>query len=79
MVKKIFGFLHWQFSRFKWHDSLWFVGCFLIGAGWSGNNVMLYLGIGIMVTMFFGGIIKIQWDRWKAERKELLKTIKDPK
>lgn len=36
-------------------------------------------GMSIALVMFFGMLVKWQWESWKRERMELLKSIKDGK
>ena len=79
MVKQILSFLRWQLARFKWDDYLWFIGCGMVGWGFSKNDLVMYLGIAIITGILLSSMIKSQWQRWKEERKELLETIKDSK
>lgn len=79
MVKKIWAFIRWNFSRMKWHDYAWILGCGMVGAGWETEGAVFYGGVLIMLSIIFGGLIKLQWDRWKAEREDLFETIKDSK
>jgi hypothetical protein len=77
MVKQIFAFIRWNFSRMKWHDYVWIIACGMIGAGWDEKGLLFITGGLVALTMIFGALIKLQWLRWKLEREELLNTIKD--
>ena len=79
MVKQILSFLRWQFSKLEWHDYVWFLGAGMIGAGWESKGLLFYAGLLIVWFMIVGGLVKMQWQRWKVERKELLETIRDSK
>lgn len=79
MVKQIFSFLRWQINKFTWVDYTWFLGAGMIGAGWESKGVVFYLGLLVVWTIVVGGLVKMQWLRWKDERKELLDTIKNSK
>lgn len=79
MVKEVADFLRWQAKRLEWDDYTWAVGCFLIGAGINDNKSMLLAGAFVLFGTIIASLIRMQWRRWKSERKELLETIRDSK
>jgi hypothetical protein len=78
-MKQVLAFIRWNFSNLKWHDYLWMISCGMVGAGWNSEGLLFFSGLAIMLAMAIGGLITLQWRRWKMEREQLLDTIKDSK
>ncbi len=78
-LKEILSFLKWQIRQWKWHDYLWFAACFMVSFDFENKGTVFVIGITIAVIMILSTLTKWQWNNWKREREELLKTIKDGK
>lgn len=79
MVKQVLSFIRWQFLRIKWHDYLWTAAVLMTVVGWNENGVLVIVGLSTMIAMMFGFLFKVQWQRWKSERKDLFNSIKNSK
>ncbi len=78
-VGEIFDFIKWQIRKWKWHDYLWMSACFMVSFDFEKKGTVFMTGMSIALVMFFGMLVKWQWESWKRERMELLKSIKDGK
>jgi ABC-type nickel/cobalt efflux system permease component RcnA len=87
-MKEVIGFLRWQISKYKFSDWVWFVGCGLIGSGLAASEAetsktMLIAGGALLLTLMLKWMIwdttRSQWDRYKREKANLFKTIKEGK
>lgn len=78
-LKEVFDFVKWQIRKWKWHDYLWMSACFMVSFDFEKKGTMFMTGMSLALVMFFGMLVKWQWDSWKRERRELLETIKESK
>lgn len=78
-IREVLSFIKWQIRQWKWHDYLWFTACGMIGADFADKGNVFFAGVFIALVMMLGTMFKWQWDSWKREREDLLKTIKDGK
>lgn len=78
-MTEILNFIKWQVRQWKWHDYLWMSACFMISFDFTEKGVIFSVGITLAAIMVIGALIKWQWNAWKREREDLLKTIKEGK
>jgi len=78
-MTNVWHFIKWQVSKWTLTDYLWFLACGLIGGGLEKRETVFYAGVTLAMIMVMYGLLKIQWDQWKRERKDLLETIKGDK
>lgn len=76
-MKNIISFIKWQFSKYKPIDYLWFLAAALIGAGINSLNVLFHIGMAMFLLLSIVALVKMQWQSWKEERRNLLNSIKD--
>lgn len=86
-MKEVWSFIRWQAARFKFTDWVWFLGCGFVGAGISASperaQTFYLIGGGLMMLLvlkwFIWDTTRSQWERYKREKADLFKTIKEGK
>lgn len=86
-MKEVWSFIRWQAARFKASDWIWFLGCGFVGAGISASpeRSQTYFIIGgllmgsLLLKWAIWDTTRSQWERYKREKADLFKTIKEGK
>ena len=85
MIRELFGWARWVWSRQETWQKWWFVGMFFVGAAINAQGRAQEVCIAISVAIFGVQILKwmvwdafkSSWAKYREERNSLLTTIKD--
>lgn len=85
MIKEIFGFIQWQWSKLETWQKFWIFAMFIVGMAAGApkpyDHYLFLLAMSILVGMVVVGLmipsVKSSWEKYKKEKYGLFETIKD--
>lgn len=86
-MKKVLGFIAWNWRKFDVWQKLWWFACFWFGFWATAEKGSTHEAVGgtlfvtsvgiVMFKWFCWDMIKDSWDNYNKEQEEIVRTLKD--